>query len=155
MQMEGLAFLVADVPTSRCETRGAKPLLDAVYRELLTESLAGRLPGDFRVVIDNYGVGRSLCDWLKGLDNAGAEMIPSPMAGCPRNDGTHADDRYVEVRLASVMARYHRELALASVPGDVPLGTMNTEFKQWLQRHRAKGQPLPTFLKRWVSSLPW
>lgn len=147
---EGLDFVVADVPTSCCENRGAKPLLDAVYRVILADVFTTRSPRDRRVVIDNYGVGGSLCDSLMVLHEAGAEVIPSPMAGCPGNEGTHADDHYVEVRAASVMARYHRELFLTTVPADVPLGTMTVEFKTWLQEHRAKGGATPTFLKRWA-----
>lgn len=59
MQTEGLAFLVADVPTLRCETQGAKPLLDAAYREHLTDVLASVSSADCRIVIENYGVGRT------------------------------------------------------------------------------------------------
>lgn len=153
LQGEGPDFIVRDVPMSRCDSPGAKPLLDAVYREILDEVFASRSPRDCRVVIDNYGVGRSLCDSLLALHRAGAEVIPAPDSGCPRDEGTQADDRYVEVRAASVIARYHRELFLAGVPADVPVGTMNEEFRSWLQARRAEGSSDPGFLKAWASAL--
>jgi ribonuclease HII len=154
LQARDVEFIVPDVPLSRCTSPGAKPLLDAVYREILASVFADRSPGDCRVVIDNYGVGPSLCDSLMTLHLAGAEVIPSPASGCPRDEGTQADDRYVEVRAASVMARYRRELFLAGVPDDVPIGTMNAEFKGWLQARRAEGSPEPTFLKAWAAEFP-
>lgn len=155
MVAQGFEYHVTEVPPSRCTTQDAKPLLDVVYRDVLEKILVSRNPSDCRIVIDNYGVGPSLCGWLKTIQRAGAEIIPSPTKECPRGEGTHADDNFAEVRAASVIARFHRESALARVPSGVPLGTLNAEFLSWLGRYRAGGRPLPSFLKQWVGSVHW
>jgi hypothetical protein len=50
---EGLDFVVADIPTSRCENRAAKPLLDLVVNTSARISRYTASPRDCRVVIDN------------------------------------------------------------------------------------------------------
>lgn len=151
---QGLDFIAPDISTDRCETASAKPLLDAVYAEVLTAVFESRDPADCRVVVDNYGVGGSLCEYLKSLQDAGAEVVPSPASNCPRDGGSHADDRYVEVRAASVMARYRRELALETIPASVPTGTMNLGFREWVDEHRAAGLPVSSFVKKWAREMP-
>lgn len=85
LRAKGLDFIVHEVPTERCESPGPKPLLDAVYKDVLDEVFLQRDPANCRVVVDNYGIGAILCARLMGLQDAGAEVVPSLASNCPRD----------------------------------------------------------------------
>jgi ribonuclease HII len=141
----GLDFDVETVPPWDVDRYNINKILDVVYQRLLSRALRGVDPQIVRVTIDDYGVGRNLDEYLESLQAAGAEVRVE----------TKADTRYVEVRAASVVAKWRRELAMKriaerfSLPG-TPVGSGNAgdpDTKAWLAAWKATGKPWPWFVK--------
>lgn len=71
-------------------------LLDEGYKILLTKLLKNLDPSKVRIVIDDYGIGKSLKEFLNGLSS---EIIIE----------TNSEDKYLETRCASIIAKVIRE----------------------------------------------
>jgi len=142
----GVEYLVETVPPWDVDRYNINKILDVVYQRLLTRILAGIDAGQTRIVIDDYGVGRNLEDYLEALQAAGAEVRVE----------TKADTRYPEVRAASIVAKWRRELAMKGIGEryllpNHPVGSGNAgdpTTKSWLTAWKATGQAWPWFVKR-------
>ncbi len=101
-----------------------------------------------RLVIDNYGVGDNLRTFLNFLEKQGVEVKLLEKA----------DESFIEVRLASVIAKWQREAVINAINsnpefeidglkvGSGNVGNENT--RQWLEKWYEKYKSWPWFIKR-------
>lgn len=148
LMSRGLEFLVAKLPPGEIDRYNLNRLLDIAYVRILAALLNGIDPGGCRIVVDNYGVGPALHRVLTALQERGAEVIVE--AG--------ADDRYLEARVASVLARRERENELRAINSDekfrvdgLSVGSGSASSAQtlaWLRAWKRTGREWPGFVRR-------
>lgn len=144
----GLEFHVERIPPWHVDRYNLNKIMDVVYQRILSIFSRHAEPSRCRIVVDDYGVGNTLRRYLQALGNAGAEIVVS----------TGADDRYVEARVASILAKRDRQRAMETlckssefqVAGQ-NVGSGNagdSETVAWLQAWKKTGKPWPWFVKR-------
>jgi ribonuclease HII len=144
----GLDWAMAKIEPEEFDRVSINRLLDRDYQRLLGEQ-AGRIdPKQLRVVLDDYGAGPALDRHFAQLRAAGAEVVRT----------TKADDRYLECRLASLVAKREQQRALEAIRRDKryaiegrELGSGNAgdaKTVAWLRAWHATGRPWPPFVKR-------
>ncbi|HEV2387011.1 MAG TPA: hypothetical protein VGS20_07105 [Candidatus Acidoferrales bacterium] len=144
----GLDWAIEEITPADADRFSTNRLLDRGYRRLLAQ-LAERIEiGRARVVLDDYGAGPALRESLAALGAAGAELVRT----------THADDRYLECRLASLVAKREQQRALEAIRKDkryeLPgqeLGSGNPGDRRtlaWLEAWHRTGKPWPSFVKQ-------
>ena len=149
----GLQFQVERIPPWHVDRYNLNKIMDVVYQRILSIFSRHAQPGQSRIVVDDYGVGDTLRRFLRALENAGAEVVVA--AG--------ADDRYIEGRVASVLAKRDRENAIEilrkasdyQVNGhDVGSGNAgDPQTVAWLDAWKKTGRPWPWFVKQSFSTV--
>jgi ribonuclease HII len=101
-----------------------------------------------RLIIDNYGIGVNLRTFLNFLNKNGVEV----------HELEKADDNFIEVRLASVIAKWQREAVINAINNNkefeidglkVGSGNVgNQESLQWLQEWYRINKSWPWFIKK-------
>lgn len=145
---QGLKWSLASISPEQFDRTSVNRLLDQEYRKLLEGATGGIDPKAMRVVVDDYGVGRELEGALRQLAADGTEV----------RRVTHADDRYLECRLASLVAKREQQQALDAIRRDKrfqiegqDLGSGNagdSKTMGWLRAWHKSGRPWPAFVKR-------
>ncbi len=115
-----------------------------VLRRLIEESQIS--PTNMRIIIDDYGVSEELLHLLNDLKNQGAEIVVS----------TKSEDRYLETRLAAIIAKWSQIKVLEKLKrefkiGDVEIGSGNANEEntiKWLQEWHKTGKPWPWFVRK-------
>jgi hypothetical protein len=100
-----------------------------------------------RIVIDDYGIGPRLKYFLDSLKNAGAKIIVE----------NKADEKYLESRIASLIAKYYQIKSLEVIKSDpkfkiegVEIGSGNAgdiKTLEWLKKCWALNKSWPWFVK--------
>jgi ribonuclease HII len=144
----GLDFVIEKVPPREIDRYNLNRLLDVTYQRILSTLLDRADPKDCRIVVDNYGVGPKLDGYLRDIERRGAEVIVE--AG--------ADDRYLEARVASVLARRERENELHAINSNeefhvngLSVGAGSSSSAQtlaWLAAWKKTGKEWPKFIRR-------
>lgn len=149
----GLEFSLERIPPWHVDRFNLNKIMDVIYQRIL--SIFGRRaePSRCRVVIDDYGVGKSLGRYLEALQRAGAEMLVT----------TGADDRFVEARVASILAKREREKVVEALRRSDEyridghhVGSGNAgdpETIAWLKAWKGTGKPWPWFVKQSFSTV--
>jgi len=93
-------------------------------------------------------VGPTFDRFLQELRSRGAEVVVQPAA----------DDRYIEARVASVMAKWERESVMRAINTDpefciagLSVGSGmggNPQTLAWLRAWKSSGRPWPSFVRR-------
>lgn len=145
---QGLAWETAEIAPEEFDRISVNRLLDRDYARLLARLLRSVQPAQVRIVLDDYGAGRELRQNLAELGARGAEAVRT----------TKADDRYLECRLAALVAKGEQQRALEAIRRDpryrIPgceLGSGNAgdpKTLAWLRAWRESGRPWPSFVKR-------
>ncbi|HVB33902.1 MAG TPA: hypothetical protein VNJ52_05945 [Patescibacteria group bacterium] len=145
---QGLDWAATRVLPEELERVSVNRLLDGGYRKLLGGVMENLDFRAVRVVLDDYGAGSGLQSYLRELASAGAEIVRV----------TGADDRYLECRLASLVAKREQQQALETIRRDErfriegqALGSGNAGDPKtiaWLRAWHASGRPWPAFVKR-------
>lgn len=145
---QGLHWALEEILPEEFDRCSVNRLLDRTYRKLLDRSTAKLECETVRIVLDDYGVGADLRRSLDELRSNGAEIVRQ----------TRADDRYLECRLASLVAKRRQQQALETIRGDRrfridghELGSGNAgdpKTLAWLRAWHAGGRPWPAFVKR-------
>ena len=79
--------------------------MDVVYQRLLSQLAFSPHISKARIAIDDYGVGDRLLNYLANLDNAGAEVVITQKA----------DEKYLETKAASLIAKREREKMMETI----------------------------------------
>ena len=141
----GLSYEIETIPPWDVDKYNVNKLMDIVYQRLLSRVLNGLDSTKCRIILDDYGMGNNLHLYMKSLSKAGAEVRIE----------ARADEKYVEVKAASVFSKWRRELAMKkigekfSMPG-IPLGSGNAGDPltvKWLREWKKSGQQWPWFVK--------
>jgi len=141
----GLSYEIETIPPWDVDRYNVNKLMDIVYQRLLSRVLNGLDSTKCRIILDDYGMGNNLHLYMKSLSKAGAEVRIE----------ARADEKYIEVKTASVFSKWRRELAMKkigekfSMPG-VPLGSGNAGDPltvKWLKEWKGSGQQWPWFVK--------
>jgi ribonuclease HII len=147
----GLEYLVETIPPWDLDRYNVNKILDVVYQRLLGQVLRGERLPEVRVIIDDYGIGANLEGYLDSLHAGGSDIRVE----------AKADEHYPEVRTASVIAKWRRELAMKRIDekfafSDQPVGSGNAgdpATLAWLARWKSTNQPWPWFVKRSFSTI--
>lgn len=142
----GFEYEVETLPPWDIDRYNINKILDVVYQRLLVRITRSVDLARVRVVVDDYGVGRILGEYLESLGAAGASIRVE----------AKADAKYPEVRAASIVAKWKRELAMKGIAErfgfpDQGIGSGNAGDPTtlgWLRRWKASGNPWPWFVKR-------
>lgn len=150
---KGLQFLIEKIPPWHVDRYNLNKIMDVVYQRILSVFAREADLSKCRIVIDDYGIGRTLIRYLMALKNSGAEIVKE----------SGADERFLEARIASVLAKREREKVLEAlrktseykIEGHT-VGTGNAGDKEtlaWLSAWKASGKPWPWFVKRSFSTV--
>jgi len=145
---KGLNFLIEKIPPWQIDKYNINKILDITYQRMIL-SLTRKIDvSKCRVVLDDYGIGRSLDRYLRSIKNAGAEVIKA----------SQADEQYLESRLASLIAKREQQKVIEAIIKnpefqipDSPLGSGNAGDPQtlaWLKRWHAMKKEWPWFVKK-------
>jgi ribonuclease HII len=147
-QPQGLAWKTRKIVPEEFDRVSVNRLMDRDYRLLLEDITAGVTPAKTRVVLDDYGPGRELDRYFAHLREAGMEVVRT----------TKADDRYLECRLASLVAKGEQQRILEAIRRDKryalkgqELGSGNAGDRKtlgWLRAWHRTGRPWPEFVKQ-------
>jgi len=136
----GLFFLIDKIfPIEIEEKKSLNKILDQRYKRLLEKFTIGIDIGRARIVIDNYGVGKDLIEYLEDLKKKGAEVVIE----------SGSEDKYLETKLASIIAKRERLLELRDI--EVYLGSGNVGDKRtidWLENWYKTYREWPWFVKK-------
>ena len=148
LRAQGLDWTIRRIEPEEFDRISINRLLDRGYGRIV-EQLAGRVEMKrARVVLDDYGAGHALVEQLRQLSAAGADVIKT----------TKADDRYLECRMASLVAKREQQRALEAIRADAryrlegrELGSGNAgdaKTLAWLRAWHATGREWPPFVKQ-------
>lgn len=148
MKEKGLYYYLEKIPPWHVDKFNLNKIMDVVYQRILSNFMRHFQAADCRIVVDDYGVGENLRRYLRSLENAGADVEIIPQA----------DERYLEVRVASLIAKREREKIIEAIGKNdefriegCNIGSGNAGDKEtinWLKNWKKTGKPWPWFVKQ-------
>ena len=148
MKKEGLNFYLEKIPPWHVDKFNLNKIMDVVYQRILSNFMRHFQAANCRIVLDDYGVGEKLRRYLRSLQNAGADV----------KIVHQADEHYLEVRVASLIAKREREKIIEAIGRDEEfkiegcnIGSGNAGDKEtinWLKNWKKTGKPWPWFVKQ-------
>jgi len=141
----GLSFELETLPPWDIDRYNVNKIMDIVYQRLIGYVMLSLDPARCSITLDDYGIGSNLEQFLRSLEKKGAVIRVEEKA----------DVKYTEVRVASLLSKWRRQLAMKKINEkfgfpDAPVGTGNggdPATLAWLQKWKATGQPWPWFVK--------
>jgi ribonuclease HII len=148
LRSSGLDFLTQEVPPWHVDRYNLNKIMDVSYQRILSIFFRKTDISRCRIVLDNYGIGATLERFLNFLKNQGAEVIVTE----------HSEDRYLEVKIASLISKRIREGVIKAINKNpefqidgLSVGSGNAGDKQtieWLKKWHTSGKEWPWFVKR-------
>lgn len=148
LRNEGFDFINEKVPPWQIDRFNINKIMDVTYQRILNIFFRKVPIAQSRIVIDDYGIGPTLRRFLNFLQKQDAEILV--MSG--------AEDRYLEVRTASLISKRMREAVLKSINENpeytadtLTVGSGNAGDPQtvkWLEKWHESGKGWPWFIKR-------
>ncbi len=148
MKKEGLDYYLEKIPPWHADKFNLNKIMDVVYQRILSNFMRHFQAAGCRIVLDDYGVGENLKRYLRSLENAGAEVMIIH----------RADERYLEARVASLIAKREREKIIEAIGKHdefriegCNIGSGNAGDKEtinWLKKWKETGKPWPWFVKQ-------
>jgi ribonuclease HII len=148
MKKEGLDFYLEKIPPWHVDKFNLNKIMDVVYQRILSNFMRRFQAANCRIVLDDYGVGEKLRRYLRSLENAGADVKVIHQA----------DEHYLEVRVASLIAKREREKIIEAIGRDEEfkiegcnIGSGNAGDKEtinWLKKWKETGKAWPWFVKQ-------
>ncbi len=144
------SFVREEIPPQLIDQTNLNRLLDKGYKKILSLILKSQSQErkDFRIVLDDYGVGERLKGFMNSLKREGAEIIIQQ----------NADEDYLEVKAASAIAKRFREAVVKKIREDpryqiagLTVGSGNPgdrETKEWLRNWYKTYKDFPWFVKK-------
>ena len=144
---EGLDFIEERIPPWHIDKYNINKLMDVVYQRILSSFFRRTNISECRIVIDDYGIGKTLQRFLNFLKKQGAEVVVSQKA----------DDTYLEAKIASLIAKRNREAIIQAINNqseftidNLKIGSGNGNDKrtlEWLDKWYKNGKPWPWFIR--------
>ena len=146
LKLKGLVFIIEKIPPWHTDRFNINKIMDLVYQRIISHLLRSVSVGKCSIVLDDYGIGRNISLFLDTLQKRGATVRVQ----------SKADDRYLETKLASIIAKGERERIIQAIGRrfafeDCPVGSGNAGDPlsiKWLTRWKKSGKPWPWFVKQ-------
>jgi ribonuclease HII len=147
----GLEVVVEHISPTQLDAYKVTGLFDVTYARMAKDILRRVAPSEARIAADDYGIRGPFARVLEEARSHGADVFAQPKA----------DDEFLESRVASLIARYERELVVGKMNsdecriGELQIGTGHwgdAMTQAWLHAWKASGRPWPAFIRR--SSAP-
>lgn len=148
LRNDGLDYNYERIPPWHVDKYNLNKIMDIAYQRILAIFFRSVPISECRIVLDNYGIGSTLQRFLNFLQKQGAEVIVT----------SNADVNYLEVKVASLIAKRMREETVKRI-NDSPdfqinglsIGSGNagdTQTIQWLKKWYTTHKQWPWFVKR-------
>jgi ribonuclease HII len=144
---KGLCFICETIPPWDFDKYNINALMDITYQRILNNFAQKVSLVETKIVIDDYGIGPRLKYFLDSLKNTGAEIIVE----------NGADEKYLESRIASLIAKYYQIRSVEGIKNDskfkiegVEIGSGNAgdiRTLQWLKKWWELNKFWPWFVK--------
>ncbi len=148
LSKRGLRYKVQKIPPWMIDRYNLNRIMDNEYERMLRKFTREVEPSKARIVFDEYGIGDPLKSYLRLLKNDGVRVIRD----------YQADEKYLEVKVASILAKWERESVIKRIQADPDyringrsIGSGNLADNRtvaWLREWRRSGRELPWFVKR-------
>ena len=146
LKQKGLVFLIEKIPPWHVDKYNVNKIMDVVYQRILSQLMREVNPKDCRIILDDYGIGDNLSRYLNFLESQGAEIKVE----------SKADEKYVEARLASVIAKREKEKVMEAIDkaykiNGCSVGSGNAgdpRTLRWIEKWKETGKPWPWFVKQ-------
>lgn len=146
---KGLNYIIQKIPPWQIDKYNINRILDVTYQRILNSLLPEDLEKrSIRIVLDDYGIGFHLNNFLNALKNSGAEIIKQPKA----------DEIYLESRIASLVSKREQQKVIEAITKDpeynlngLTIGSGNAGDSittEWLKEWKKTGKEWPWFVKR-------
>jgi len=148
---KGLDFIIQTIPPWHIDKFHTNKIMDVAYKKIISE-LSRNVPLDqTSIVIDNYQIGDNLESFLNSLGKKGIKILIEEKA----------DDKFLEAKLASLLAKREREKSMKGINerfkiDGVTVGSGNVtdpNTVKWLQAWKKSGEPWPWFVKQSFSTI--
>jgi ribonuclease HII len=152
LKVKGFAYFVEEISPDKLRKENLNRLLDKGYKKIINIFLKGmgeekRLK-EYRIVLDDYGIGKNFRRFLQCLQEKGAEVIVVKSA----------DSEYLEVKTAAILAKRFRERIIKKIKENpkyqiagLTIGSGNLsdkETKEWLRKWKEVYKNFPYFVKQ-------
>ncbi len=146
LKKNNLLFVSEKIPPWHIDQFNTNKIMDVVYHRIIS-GLLKRVPTEkCSIILDDYGIGKNLSEFLKSLEKMGALVRVE----------TRADDTYLEAKLVSAIAKGVRETMMQAINKrfgfeDCPIGSGNASDPltiKWLSAWKKTGKPWPWFVKK-------
>ncbi len=151
LQGRGLRFITKTIPPWHIDLYNTNKIMDVVYKKIIADLVRDLPLEQTSIVIDNYQLDDNLRYFLRGLEKNGAIVKIEEKA----------DDRFLEAKLASAIAKRNREKMMKGInerfkiagqqPGSGNLTDPDTQ--NWIKKWKESGQEWPWFVKKSVSTI--
>ena len=148
---KGLDFIIQTIPPWHIDKFHINKIMDIVYKKIISEISRNTPLDQTSIVIDNYQIEDNLNSFLNSLSRKGVKTIIEEKA----------DDKYLEAKLASILAKREREKIMKGinerfkidglVAGSGNVTDPNTV--KWLSAWKQSNQPWPWFVKQSFSTI--
>ncbi len=144
----GLTFIGKKISPQLIDKYKINYLMDIGYLTILKKLIKDKDLKNLRITIDDYGVGKNLKNFLTDLAKRGTEIIIKK----------NADEKYLEVKTASLIAKFFREKFFSQIKGNpeyqienLTMGSGNLNDKEtieWLKNWYEKYKEFPWFVRK-------
>jgi len=147
----GVNEMIEKIPTWHVDTYNTNKIMDLVYQRIISHLIQEISLDNCRIIIDDYGIGKNLSDYLESLHKRGCEIRVE----------SKADDKYDECRLASVIAKRERTRVMDAISKrfslkGFPMGSGNAgdvKTISWLKEYWKQYHDWPWFVKKSFSTI--
>jgi len=151
LQAKGLNFQTQTIPPWHIDKYNTNKIMDVVYKRIISD-LVTSLPLDkVSIVLDNYQISDNLQGYFNSLKNKNVEIHVEEKA----------DDRFLEAKLASILAKRERERIMKGINAKfsisgIPVGSGNAsdkKTKKWLTAWKSSKNEWPWIVKKSYSTI--
>jgi len=151
LEVAGVRKVIEKIPPWHVDKYNTNKIMDLVYQRIIASLIQGLSLDSCRIIIDDYGVGRNLSEYLESLHKSDCEIRVE----------SKADDNYVECKLASVIAKRERAKVAEAISKqfslpNFPIGSGNAGDEKtlaWLKEYWRQNGEWPWFVKKSFSTV--
>lgn len=142
----GVSFQTQTIPPWHIDKFNTNKIMDVVYKRIISDLISSLPLNKVSIVLDNYQIGDNLQGYFNSLKNKNVEIRVEEKA----------DDRFLEAKLASILAKRERERIMRSINerftiNGISVGSGNAsdeKTKKWLAAWKSSGQDWPWIVKK-------
>jgi ribonuclease HII len=147
----GLSFQTHTIPPWHIDKYNTNKIMDVVYKRIISDLIHGIPLDQLSIVLDNYQIGDNLQGYFNSLEKKNAKILVLEKA----------DDKYIEAKLASILAKRERERIMNGINSRFRINGIspgsgnasNDRTKKWLEAWKESKEPWPWFVKKSYSTI--